>query len=76
MTCPICDQKTINCDCTDADRRNAELEELVEVLRAEVERLKLTYSEREAIAAAIDAEHRRGAWRWADSLRGLLERTR
>ena len=52
------------------------LEERVKVLTTEVERHKLTSLEREAIAAAIDAEHLRGAWRWADSLRELLERTR
>lgn len=34
----------------------------------------LTDAEREAIAGAIDAEHSRGAWKWADTLCGLLER--
>lgn len=34
----------------------------------------LTQAEREAIAGAIEAEHGRGSWRWADTLRTLLER--
>jgi len=36
----------------------------------------LTDEEREAIAGAIAAEHGRGAWAWAATLRGLLERTK
>ena len=42
---------------------------------AEIARLRLTDAEREAIAGAIEAEHGRGAWQWADTLRTLLERT-
>lgn len=38
-------------------------------------RLRLTDEEREAIAGAIEAEHGRGAWQWAATLRTLLERT-
>lgn len=34
----------------------------------------LTDDEREAILGVIDAEHRRGAWQWADTLSKLLER--
>jgi hypothetical protein len=34
----------------------------------------LTDEEREAILGAISAEHQRGAWQWADTLRRLLER--
>ena len=34
----------------------------------------LTDAEREAIAGAIESEHGRGAWQWADALHGLLER--
>ena len=31
MACPICDQKPMNCDCTDAERRQyAEIQELEE----------------------------------------------
>ena len=40
----------------------------------EIARLRLTDAEREAIAGAIAAEHGRGAWAWAATLRGLLER--
>jgi hypothetical protein len=34
----------------------------------------LTAGEREAIRGAISAEHQRGAWQWAETLRKLLER--
>jgi hypothetical protein len=36
----------------------------------------LTDAEREAIAGAIESEHWRGAFRWAATLKGLLERTK
>lgn len=39
MTCPICDQKPANCDCTESERRQhseiEDLEEEIERLRAE-----------------------------------------
>lgn len=38
------------------------------------ENFTLTDEEREALEGAIEAEHRRGAWKWAETLRGLLER--
>ena len=50
MSCPICDQKTANCDCT-AKEREQRLE--IEELQEEVERLRITESEREAIDAAM-----------------------
>ena len=34
----------------------------------------LTDDEREAVQCAIAAEHERGAWQWAETLHGLLER--
>jgi hypothetical protein len=34
----------------------------------------LTDEEREAVQCAIAAEYGRGAWQWAATLRGLLER--
>ena len=34
----------------------------------------LTVEERAAIESAIAAEHGRGAWQWAETLCGLLER--
>jgi hypothetical protein len=40
----------------------------------EIERLRLNDAEREAIAGAIAVEHGRGAFAWAATLRGLLER--
>jgi len=42
MLCPICDQKTMNCDCTPKERGQ----------HSEIERLTLTYEEREAVEAA------------------------
>lgn len=69
MTCPICDQKAINCDCTDIERRQhseiADLEELVESLR-------LTDAERAAIGRLLGVI---GPCDDAATLLGLLERT-
>lgn len=71
MTCPICDQKPMNCDCTDRERRMyRELNDVVE--------LRLTDEEREAIteAAALMEE----MWdkdpgpAMVATLRGLLAR--
>lgn len=40
MTCPICDQKPMNCDCTETEKRQyseiCDLEELVDALHAKV----------------------------------------
>ena len=73
MTCPICDQKPANCDCTDRERRMwREIHD--------VEELRLTDVEREAIEAAvriIDAyeEEMDGFSSGAvAALRGLLDR--
>lgn len=84
MPCPICDQKPMNCDCTEAERRmyaeSQDLQEEVERLRShielldasgkashsaiqllhgtvtnmsqEIERLRLTDAEREALIVA------------------------
>ena len=63
MTCPICDQKPANCDCTETEKRQW----------SEIEELRLTDEEREAVAwaasCASDREHPAEA-----TLRGLLER--
>jgi len=73
MACPICDQKPMNCDCTEAERRQyAEIEELEE----QVASLRLTDEEREAIKEACDE----GRWYPKDyhhihTMRSLLERT-
>jgi|LakMenEpi03Aug12_release.lakeMendotaPanAssembly.Ray.scaffolds.fasta_scaffold1564978_2 hypothetical protein len=49
MTCPICDQKPANCDCTAVERRQfAEIEELNEQIAS----LRLTDPERDAIRMA------------------------
>ncbi len=44
MACPICDQKPMNCDCTDTERRQyseiSDLEELADALHAKAERLQ------------------------------------
>lgn len=43
MTCPICDQKPINCDCTDRERRMyRELNDVQELLLTDEERAALT----------------------------------
>jgi len=65
MLCPICDQKTMNCDCTPKERGQ----------HSEIERLTLTYEEREAVEAAysrLTADTKYGAV--AATLRNLLER--
>jgi len=66
MTCPICDQKRINCDCTETERRQYE----------EIQDLRLTDAEREAIANMIhliETCHDE-CGRDAHHLRKLLER--
>jgi hypothetical protein len=70
MACPICDQKPMNCDCTETERRQfAEIAELEE----QVASLRLTDDERAAILCS------QGFWALensvhADTLRLLLER--
>lgn len=49
--------------------------QLFEEAADEIQRLRLTQDERQAIEGAIAAEHGRGAWQWAATLRTLLERT-
>ena len=49
--------------------------QLFEEAADEIQRLRLTQDERQAIESAIAAEHGRGAWQWAATLRTLLERT-
>ena len=84
MTCPICDQKPMNCDCTPEERRmHAEIERLrsqpCPYVIGNVTRhctltpLTLTDDEREAIeyaATTLSVQQRRS------TLRGLLERTK
>jgi len=41
----------------------------------EIERLRITALEEEAIRVAIEALYRRGAWDACEKLRGLLKRT-
>ena len=77
-TCPCCGISRLPhlADCTfrsDAPEAADDFDEVLG-LRDEIARLRLTYKEREAIAGAIAAEHGRGAWTWAATLRGLLER--
>ena len=78
MACPICDQKPMNCDCTETERRQyAEIAELEE----QVASLRLTDAEREAIEAARDIlremEDNNGEPFAAEveAISGLLERT-
>jgi hypothetical protein len=68
MACPICDQKPMNCDCTVKEREQ----------HAEIEELRLTDAEREAIVTALaylrEDIDEKGIAIDADALRGLLER--
>jgi hypothetical protein len=79
MACPICDQKPMNCDCTDEEKR---LWRAANEFSDEVDRLRLTDAERVAIDAAIritdayDDEMDGFSSGVAATLRGLLERTR
>ena len=56
MTCPICDQKPANCDCTETERRQyseiADMEELVDLLNAKVAAMRLTAEELHALERA------------------------
>ena len=74
MSCPICDQKPMNCDCTETERRQfAQIEEQ----EAEIARLRLTDAEREALIHAMAAlDHVGTDWtlQCAATLRGLMER--
>jgi hypothetical protein len=71
MTCPICDQKPMNCDCTETEKRQW----------SEIEDLRLTDEEREAIEwfaevrkplTRLTQSHNREKYK--DTLRGLMER--
>jgi hypothetical protein len=67
MTCPICDHKPMNCDCTPRER--AMWRELQE--REDTPTLVLTSAERGAIGRLIGIM---GPCADAATLRGLLER--
>lgn len=64
MACPICDQKPANCDCTETEKRQW----------SEIEDLRLTDDERDAVQGAIFFMESRGVWAWPDTLRKMLER--
>lgn len=49
--------------------------QLFEEAANEIERLRLTQRERDAIEGVIAEEYRRGAYFWADTLKKLLKRT-
>ena len=77
MTCPICDQKPMNCDCSPRERAMyLELQELEDRPTT----FTLTDAEREAIKVAerdyADNDMDAGCYHIAATLRGLLERTR
>ena len=63
MACPICDQKPMNCDCTETEKRQW----------AEIEDMRLTWEEREAIELAANVIGL-GYGPTAAALRGLLDR--
>jgi hypothetical protein len=68
MSCPICDQKPANCDCTETEKRQW----------SEIEGLRLTDEEREAIREAVgaynDNDDDEECAKIAATLWGLLER--
>ena len=70
MTCPICDQKPMNCDCTPRER------EMWRELRELDDRpaIVITDAEREAIGRAADRAWRDGYEEDVNALRGLLSR--
>jgi hypothetical protein len=72
MACPICDQKPMNCDCTDEEKR---LWRAANEFSDEVDRLRLTDAEREAVRHFAEAIHA-FACPYAATLRALLERTK
>ena len=79
MSCPICDQKPMNCDCTEAEKRQwseiSDMEELVDHLYAKIALLRLTDEEREAVEWFARVGHSDDGGR-AATLRALLERTK
>jgi len=66
MTCPICDQKPMNCDCTETEKRQW----------SEIEDLRLTAEEREAVSWCVEMAMNSATDCVAEiaTLRGLLER--
>jgi hypothetical protein len=65
MTCPICDQKPINCDCTETERQQ----------HAEIEELRLADAEREAVECFARMKWNTNCIEYhAATLRTLLER--
>lgn len=64
MACPICDQKPMNCDCTETEKRQW----------SEIQDLRLTDEEREAIERLEDHCAKTHCVDTARVLRGLLER--
>lgn len=84
MTCPICDQKPMNCDCSETERRQyseiADMEELVDHLYEKIDSLRLTDEERVAVLwgiATLETDATPDAGQNAEAaaiLRGLLDR--
>lgn len=65
MTCPICDQKPMNCDCTETEKRQW----------AEIEDLRLTDDERMLLDMLADHPVTHQIMpNEVSTLRGLLER--
>ena len=64
MSCPICDQKPANCDCTETEKRQW----------SEMQDLRLTEEEREAVATASRIAGAVGESDVRATLRALLAR--
>ena len=81
MTCPICDQKPMNCDCSETERRQysqvCDMEELVDHLYKKIDGLRLAPDEREAInamACYFDTKGNITMQAWGSLLRVILLR--
>jgi endonuclease I len=74
--CAAYDESECACDADWTPQELIDARAEIERLREEITRLRLTDAEREAVQCAIAAEHERGAWQWAETLRSLLERTK
>lgn len=81
MTCPICDQKPMNCDCSATERRQyseiSDMEELVDHLYKKINSLRLAPDEREAVnamACYFDTKGNIQMQAWGSLLRVILLR--
>ena len=68
MTCPICDQKAMNCDCTSLERAYAdridELEAEMAKLREELDTMRRLFAAPPMpLGATVSSDNTQGNWR-------------